>query len=206
MQQNSRWVNKSLRFLQLMKRWTLINIPEIISTPYTSINPFMVGVDYFETGEELLKAGPSRDYFTYFSLMYALCRGSMRIMYYSPHQPVTAATTQLLVNTQSNGSVFGETEWGSYTSSTHIANWPKDDVVQSAQVPAYVPFISRLVTPYLGGTVGSCITDSPVWVRFRTSKLDGTAIATGHFFRSVGDDCSLGYFVGVPPLMVSVAE
>jgi hypothetical protein len=191
--------------LQLMKRYTRVKVVTRPSEPYLTINPFTLGVVLGHASSSPDYLDMSNDYVSYFSLMYALARGSMRMMAYSPTVEIPYATTQMLLIKQPTLAVFGESGWTDDTSSTYISNWPHGNVVQSVQTPAYNGMISRVIVPFVGGNADNSASGSPVWIRFRTSTANETAITTVQFFRAVGDDYVCGYFVGVPPLGVIYA-
>lgn len=186
--------------LQLLKRFCRVRGLGLDAGVYShDIRPFVIGGSGpTESGGE--SATISSDYLSLFGVCFAYSRGSVRIM-----------QTLEFGSSNSRGlatcSIYPDSDTNPYKDlgSSHppgesINFQPGDKVVSGINIPPYQKLHARLnrLSTY-GFFEPVDVYTSPIRANFQVA-YDGTTSVT-HTYRSVGDDFTLGYFLGTPLLV-----
>lgn len=197
---------KIVSLLSLLKKDDFTNTITT-SAAYTVVDPFALPIlkttAAVPNGKDLIN-----DNLSLISCMYLMSRGGVRLRLRVAPGTSMSGTFQRtdLVNCTSATSNYTGIGNGavSVTSQHQLSTWHNtaEGAAQEVQVPQYHRYHSRLVSDSFYNTLNygivySSSTPSRIQVQFTTPA---SAVAIG---RQASDDFQLGYFLGVPPILLS---
>lgn len=205
-------------FLHLLKRVGRLDI----STKYTtvknmSLRPFTIGGtgDPEGTPDDSQRSVFCGDLYSILAPLYAYSRGSMRLNFMRKPGGFTdqrvfyypSSTQDPIVNAESS-SIFPLL----YRNGSSVPFDTTKDGGGSVQCPHYNQLHSRLnrITYDNDVIAGSYVEPVDIYssrnrVAYECTDAAGASSTTPAVYRSVGDDFALGFFLGVPPMVLAIA-
>lgn len=197
---------------QLLKRETQVSGIDMPGKTIGWVTPDLVGATGGLTTGAYSTGVKMNDYFTAFSWMYRMNRGSIRYRIYPSNTTTPVMSAVLSQPYRLPGglvSPVGSSATGAHTGSSNVAFASKVRCVGGTNntleiaIPQYSALHSRLCTPWRTDVAtGTAYTDeyycaNQIVVRSETTPGNNDYLWQ---YRSVGDDFQLGYFIGCPIL------